>query len=265
MVNSRISANQASGSEGSTGIVQVGTVGGAASLMQCELTGNNVRTTDTWRATDCAIFSSYVDGDFSMKNSNVSSNGISGVQRTGAAVFAYANGTAVITNNLFANNSIDTSRAGGSNVGVIYGTGSSCTVENNTLYRNWLSGSWGSSAIVRLASSGVVPSIKNAILTNNIFYSPVKLIDPASAAVSHSNRQDGPLGPTPEGNINQNPLFAGPASGDFHLQAGSPCVNTGDPAAAYNDPDSTPNDMGAYGGPGSASGVGVQGPIGPQL
>jgi len=39
---------------------------------------------------------------------------------------------------------------------------------------------------------------------------------------------------------------------DFHLDTGpppSPCINTGDPNPAYNDPDGTRNDMGAYGGP----------------
>lgn len=33
-------------------------------------------------------------------------------------------------------------------------------------------------------------------------------------------------------NIYQNPTFADPASQDFHLQTGSPCVDTGDPTAA---------------------------------
>jgi hypothetical protein len=64
---------------------------------------------------------------------------------------------------------------------------------------------------------------------------------------------------------------------DFTVQSGSSCIDAGDPAETYNDPDAdgdgnadapalgaVTNDMGAYGGPGAASGVGVQGPVGPQ-
>lgn len=53
-----------------------------------------------------------------------------------------------------------------------------------------------------------------------------------------------------EGNINENPLFVDPENGDFHLQIGSPCIDTGSPSPQYNDPDGSRNDMGAYGGPG---------------
>ncbi len=54
-----------------------------------------------------------------------------------------------------------------------------------------------------------------------------------------------------EGAISQNPLFIDPENHDYHLQAGSPCIDAGDPDPIYNDPDGTRNDMGAYGGPGT--------------
>nr|MBN2278142.1 T9SS type A sorting domain-containing protein [candidate division Zixibacteria bacterium] len=44
-----------------------------------------------------------------------------------------------------------------------------------------------------------------------------------------------------DGAISDDPEF----NADFSLMAGSPCVNTGDPDPAYNDPDGTRNDMGA--------------------
>jgi len=36
---------------------------------------------------------------------------------------------------------------------------------------------------------------------------------------------------------------------DYHLQAGSPCIDAGQPGPEYYDPDGTRNDIGAYGGP----------------
>jgi hypothetical protein len=40
--------------------------------------------------------------------------------------------------------------------------------------------------------------------------------------------------------------------GDYHLAFGSPCIDAGNPAAEYNDPDGSRNDMGAFGGPDAA-------------
>jgi parallel beta-helix repeat protein len=58
-----------------------------------------------------------------------------------------------------------------------------------------------------------------------------------------------------EFSISRDPAFV--SATDLHLQAGSPCVNAGDSRPEYNDPDGNRNDMGAYGGPGAASGVGA--------
>ncbi len=50
------------------------------------------------------------------------------------------------------------------------------------------------------------------------------------------------------GSLSTNPLFVNAAAGDYHLQANSPCINAGHPAAQYNDADGSRNDMGIYGG-----------------
>jgi hypothetical protein len=49
------------------------------------------------------------------------------------------------------------------------------------------------------------------------------------------------------GNLTEDPRFADPDSDDYELGEGSPCVDTGDPSV--EDPDGSPADMGAYGGP----------------
>ncbi|MFT5679435.1 MAG: hypothetical protein ACI8RZ_000339 [Myxococcota bacterium] len=60
------------------------------------------------------------------------------------------------------------------------------------------------------------------------------------------------------GNISSDPLFTAwsddgnSANDDLSLTGSSPAVDAGDPASAYDDDDGTVNDMGAWGGPGSA-------------
>lgn len=51
------------------------------------------------------------------------------------------------------------------------------------------------------------------------------------------------------GDIGADPLFVDEGRADYRLQTISPCRDAGNPAANYNDPDGSRNDMGAYGGP----------------
>jgi hypothetical protein len=46
-------------------------------------------------------------------------------------------------------------------------------------------------------------------------------------------------------NIVEDPLFVSAENGNFHLQAGSPCIDAGDPSLT-NDPDGTVSDIGAF-------------------
>lgn len=66
-----------------------------------------------------------------------------------------------------------------------------------------------------------------------------------------------PANPLPTsgiGNLTANPQFVSTSNRNFSLASGSPCINTGDPAPAYNDADGTRNDMGALPPGGSVSG-----------
>jgi len=51
--------------------------------------------------------------------------------------------------------------------------------------------------------------------------------------------------------ISEAPLFADTANGDYHLLINSPCIDRGNPDSEFSDPDSSRNDIGAYGGPGA--------------
>lgn len=50
------------------------------------------------------------------------------------------------------------------------------------------------------------------------------------------------------GDMNADPLFANVSTADFHLQAASTSINSGNPEARYTDIDLSRNDRGAYGG-----------------
>ncbi len=52
------------------------------------------------------------------------------------------------------------------------------------------------------------------------------------------------------GNISADPLFVNADEADYQLADGSPCIDAGNPDPAYNDPDGSRCDMGAFGGAG---------------
>jgi hypothetical protein len=51
-----------------------------------------------------------------------------------------------------------------------------------------------------------------------------------------------------DGNIEADPRFVDPVARDFHLQRGSPAIDAGCHGDTF-EPDGTPHDIGAYGGP----------------
>jgi parallel beta-helix repeat protein len=76
----------------------------------------------------------------------------------------------------------------------------------------------------------------------------------AATRPEHSNIGDGDFRGIGE-NISADPLFVDPENGDFRLMAESPCIDTGSLDYAYDDPDGSRSDMGAFGGPKANLGV----------
>jgi hypothetical protein len=108
-------------------------------------------------------------------------------------------------------------------------------------------------------SGGGVVYIKNNIVANNGRYGIFKHRD-TPVFISYNdvwNNASGdyyegysgeptPFEPNPgTGEISADPLFIGGIPFDYHLQAGSPCIDAGDPSSPY-DPDGTIADMGAF-------------------
>lgn len=138
----------------------------------------------------------------------------------------------LITNNIFFNNSASVYG------GAILSMESSNKIINNTFYKN---GSYNYGGALVLVSP-IFEEVQNNIFYQNSCGSGDPRISYLQTDSSHYNVQYNfmVLGNMPS-------LFV--SVSDFHLTNLSPCINTGNPSAIYNDLDGTRNDQGAYGGP----------------
>lgn len=108
---------------------------------------------------------------------------------------------------------------------------------NNTIINNSTTGI-GSGILVSGTESNAV--VRNIILWGNSGV-PIATESGASIKVRYSDVQGGYNG---VGNIDADPVFVNSGNGDFQLQAGSPCIDAGDPNSPL-DPDGTRADIGA--------------------
>jgi len=148
---------------------------------------------------------------------------------------------ATIRNNVIYNNRF---------VGISAHTNSDITIVNNTIYNNAEQG------ILCYQSS---PVIMNNIMMNNRY--GIFITENSSPKISYNNLYNNsegnymgenstPFTPDPgDGEISEDPIFTDVQVGNFELSTGSKCIDAGNPASEYNDPDGSKNDIGAYGGP----------------
>lgn len=198
------------------------------------------------------------DGNPRILNNNISYN----QARYGPGIVLNYTG-AIIKNNLIAYNTGGQSYNGG---GAIWGNNSPASglpkiIENNTIFSNHAT--VGTGGVLNINSSMIIRNNilwRNSSAVNNSQVYPLGAL--AVTLVTYSDIQGGYAG---SGNSDTDPLFTDTVS--FLLQPLSPCIDAGDSSVIYNDIEnpSLPgfallpslgtlrNDMGAYGGQGTAS------------
>ncbi len=216
--------------------------GGAfgATMSHCSISGNSAGNT-AGGASDCSLSECMISGNSS---SGFFSGGIDGCNATNCLIagnYCYDGGGATestLVNCLVASNSVYFEGAGAilctlDNCTVVRNSGvkgcgiESCTVNNTIVYDNFIN------------YDGSVDNYSEYLnlYTNNTF----------------SNSCTTPL-PNGVGNFSNDPAFVDVTNGNFHLQANSPCINSGNNAyiATTNDLDGNPRivggtvDLGAF-------------------
>jgi fibronectin-binding autotransporter adhesin len=144
----------------------------------------------------------------------------------------WGGGLRISTSTATIKNCTITSNSASSHGGGFYNDGSNVTVVNSTISDN-TTGVAGGAIRQHVATT----TIQNTIIWGN----SVGQIEVVSGTLTatYSDIQGGYAG---TGNIDTDPLFVDVANGDYSLQGGSPCIDTGHPM--MYDPDGSRTDMG---------------------
>jgi hypothetical protein len=116
-----------------------------------------------------------------------------------------------------------------------------CTIADNSSTQEEVGGLHGVEGVFTFS----VPRIMNSVVWGN-----GKAISGVRQLRIEFCDTDDPSYAGEHGNISADPRFVNAEGGDYSLGLDSPCMDAGDPDAAYNDADGTRCDMGAFGGTG---------------
>ncbi|GAB4297278.1 MAG: hypothetical protein Kow0098_21370 [Ignavibacteriaceae bacterium] len=128
--------------------------------------------------------------------------------------------------------------------GGIYSRYDESTLYNNTIAFNTASKGGG----IYVINNGFTPSyaINMLVYENSAQAGNEVYFEPSTGSylsITYSDIKDGWPG---YGNINADPMFIETEQNDFRLSWGSPCIDAGEIAPFYNDPDGTRSDIGCF-------------------
>ena len=232
----------------------------------CLFEGNRVHH-NVANATQCFAGGLYADGQqnrpgpYIIRNNIITDNVLNSPNGLGGGMYIQ-NCSPVLTNNIISGN-VGTTWGGG--ILIVHWLGSTGIPEpvfiNNTIVNNSTDGYGGG---ISITGTQAHAEVINTIVWGNSAPNGSQIINQNNSTieVNYSDIQGGWA--AGEGNIDADPLFEDPFA--CILTTASPCIDAGNPGETYSDPQdpanpgfalwpamgSLTNDMGAYGGPGSA-------------
>ena len=184
---------------------------------------------------------------------------------TGAHSGGSMPGGAGIFCNSGASPDLSSNRVEGNDFGIVTWNGANAYIHNNVVVDNIYTGislSTDASVVNNTIannnngiydSGGYQPIVMNNIVTGNTTYGIAVVNTSVPTDITYddvwNNGQNYHYCSPGQGCISVDPLYVDEPNSDYHLQPGSPCIDTGNPLPQYEDPDGSRNDMGAYGGP----------------
>jgi len=269
-INARSSVSLANCTIDGNGYEGVYSYNSNASFTNCTINDNETRGIESGQSStfsQCTITNNGYDGIFTGSNSalesiEVTNNGGNGIYAGSNSTFDFCSSSGnsnygfFVTESGFFTNCIANNNASGYYIGSYSSELINCLAVDNASKGLRLSDS--STLIRNCTISGNVTGVyaggnSGPAFMNAILYANTTELDGESGAtmsIEYSDVQGGSgygAWANGTGNIDSDPMFIG--SSDYHLQNGSPCIDTGNPSATYNDSDGSRNDMGAFGGP----------------
>ncbi len=170
-------------------------------------------------------------------NNLITGNSAASDDGEGGGLYLSASSATIVNNTIAGNSAVGRDARGGG----LYASDSTLVIVNNTIAGNsavgrhaeggglWLHSSSATIAntIIAFNSSGVSASGNGPLLRHNCVYGNVEY--------DYAWWMDDPTGT--DGNISEDPLFANPAYGDWHIQPDSPCVDAGDNDFVFGESD----------------------------